>query len=376
MNREQALELMADALDIAARGQGTTRPNPMVGAIVVRHGARVGEGYHIRAGGAHAEVHALQMAGEEARDAELIVTLEPCCHVGRTPACTDSIMAAGISVVWVGCLDPNPKVAGKGVQALRDAGIQVYTGLLEKECSALNAGYNHWMIHGLPHVTLKLATSLDGKIATASGASRWITGPDSRRSVHLLRAQSDAIMVGRGTVLADDPALSVRDVPYEGAPPTRLVVDSLMQVNPRARIFSDDGAEVIIATTESAPQKRRDVLESAGATVVALSATDGRVDLEALFRHLAQRETAPIRSILVEGGSGLAATLIQADLVDVLRVFIAPLCIGGDGLSALASLGLDALDGAPRFKLADTRRHGDDIELIFHRQTEKICSQD
>ena len=375
MNPEHALENMTRALELAAQGQGTTRPNPMVGSVIVRDGERVGEGFHARAGEPHAEIHALRMAGDKAQGADLSVTLEPCCHVGRTPACTEAIIKAGVTRVWIGYLDPNPLVAGKGVEALEAAGVEVHIGLLGEACEALNGGYNHWMSTGLPKIILKLATSLDGKIATASGASRWITGSASRRSVHALRASVDGVMVGRGTALADDPALTVRDVPFSGDPPARLVVDSLMQVSPKAKLFQDDGAEVIVATTRSAPEKRRDALEAAGATVIALSAPDGRVDLKALFKHLGQRSESPLRSILVEGGSGLGATLIQAGLVDELRLFMAPLCIGGDGLSALASLGLDTLDLAPRFKLSHIRQHDDDVELIFHRPQEAPCSQ-
>mgnify|MGYP001042010838 CR=1 FL=1 len=377
MSREQALEHMSNALELAARGLGTTRPNPMVGALVVRDGRVVGQGYHHKAGGPHAEVHALREAGAKARGAELIVTLEPCCHVGRTPPCTEAIIEAGISRVWIGHLDPNPRVAGKGVEFLRQAGIEVHTGIMERACAELNAGYNHWMKHGRPKVTLKLASSLDGKIATASGESQWITGPKSRRAVHAMRAASDCIMVGIGTALADDPSLTVRDVPFTGPSPTRLIVDSKLRLGPQARVLNQDGAEIIIATSSAAPQHRRENLQSCGATLIEASGGDGRVDLKLLFDTLGQkRRQGAVRSILVEGGGELSASLIEQGLVDELRLFIAPLCIGGDGINGLAPLGVDALSIAPRFTLTSVTQHGEDVELLFQPREENTCSQD
>ena len=376
MKRAQALDLMKRALELAALGRGTTRPNPMVGALIVHQGQIIGEGYHQRAGGHHAEVHALQSAGEEARGAEMIVTLEPCCHVGRTPACTNAIMEAGISRVWVGCLDPNPRVAGKGIQALKDAGIEVQTGLLEDECTALNAGYNHWMTEKRPRVTLKLASSLDGKIATATGESQWITSAAARKAVHAMRAASDCIMVGIGTALSDDPSLTVRDVPYSGNPPTRLIVDTKLRLPTDAKVLRSDGAEVIIATTALADEASKDAMRAQGATLIELPARDGQVDLKCLIETLAQRGDQSIRSVLVEGGGRLSASLIREGLVDELRLFIAPISIGGDGLSMLASLGIDALNLAPRFTLMGVEKHGEDVELTFCPRVENICSQD
>ncbi|MGB0589122.1 MAG: bifunctional diaminohydroxyphosphoribosylaminopyrimidine deaminase/5-amino-6-(5-phosphoribosylamino)uracil reductase RibD [Myxococcota bacterium] len=376
MNREQAREWMQMALELAARGRGTTRPNPMVGSVIVKDDALIGQGFHVRAGGPHAEVHALKAAGDAARGSEMFVTLEPCCHVGRTPACTDAIIEAGVAKVWIGALDPNPKVAGKGVAALKTAGLAVELGLCEPAALALNAGYNHWMLTQRPHVILKLATSLDGKIATSSGASQWITGPEARRAVHELRGSVDGIMVGSGTAVSDDPSLTVRDVPYDGDPPTRLVVDSGLTLAPNAKLLRDDGADVIVATTASAPRDRWTALERQGATVLEVQAEEGHVDLNALLRRLGAHEPSPLRSLLVEGGSGLAAALLRSDLVDELRVFMAPLCIGGDGLSALGSLDVVALEDAHRFTLTRLTQHGDDIEMVLHRRQEAACSQD
>jgi diaminohydroxyphosphoribosylaminopyrimidine deaminase / 5-amino-6-(5-phosphoribosylamino)uracil reductase len=376
MKRDQAREWMRTALELAARGQGTTRPNPMVGAIVIKDGARVGDGFHIRAGGPHAEVHALRAAGDSAVGSDLFVTLEPCCHVGRTPACTDAIIDAGVARVWIGALDPNPRVAGKGVAALRRAGVKVEMEIFESACRDLNEGYNHWMRTRRPYVIVKLATSLDGKIATVSGASQWITGPEARGAVHALRAAVDGIMVGSGTATSDDPSLTVRDVPYDGDPPTRLVVDSGLTLDLNAKLLKDDGAEVIIATTTSAPRDRRDALQELGATVLELPSSEGHVDLTALLQQLGERESSPIRSLLVEGGSGLAAALMRSNLVDELRLFMAPLCIGGDGLSALGSLGVLQLKEARRFTLTRLTQHGGDVELALHRHQEATCSQD
>jgi diaminohydroxyphosphoribosylaminopyrimidine deaminase/5-amino-6-(5-phosphoribosylamino)uracil reductase len=376
MNREEACEWMQIALDLAARGRGTTRPNPMVGAVAVKSGVSVGQGFHIRAGGPHAEVHALQAAGGAARGSDLFVTLEPCCHVGRTPACTKAIIEAGVARVWIGALDPNPRVAGKGAAALRNAGVQVEIGICEAAAHTLNEGYNHWMRTRRPLVIVKLATSVDGKIATASGASQWITGPEARCAVHGLRGTVDGIMVGSGTAVSDDPSLTVRDVPYEGDPPTRLVVDSGLKLDPNAKLLRDDGAEVIIATTTSGPRDRIDALRQRGATVLELPSLGGHVDLTALLQRLGERESAPVRSLLVEGGSGLAAALMRSGLVDELRIFMAPVCIGGDGLSALDSLNVIQLKDAPRFTLTRLTQHGDDIEMVLHRHQEAACSQD
>lgn len=376
MNREQATKWMRTALELAARGRGTTRPNPMVGALVVQDGQVIGQGYHRKAGGPHAEVIALREAGEQARGAELIVTLEPCCHVGRTPACTEAIKKAGITRVWIGSLDPNPRVAGKGVEILRAAGIEVQTEVMVAACAALNSGYNHWMRHGRPKVTLKLATSLDGKIATCSGESQWITGKVSRRAVHALRAASDCIMVGIGTALADNPSLSVRDVPYKGEAPSRLIVDSNLRLRPDAKVLRADGAEVIVATTPSAPTEAKHTLQARGVTLIESSTAHGRVDLKHLFESLGERKDDAVRSILVEGGGTLSASLIREGLVDELRLFIAPVCIGGDGLDALASLGVEALNLAPRFALTGIAQHGEDVEMIFQPRKESPCSQD
>lgn len=375
MKPEQANSWMDRALTLAARGRGTTRPNPMVGSVVIRDGRVVGEGFHARAGQPHAEVHALVDAGDSARDSDLVVTLEPCCHVGRTPACTDAIIEAGVARVWVGTEDPNPRVAGKGIAALQAAGIEVHVGVRETRCRELNRGYNHWMKTRRPHVVLKLATSLDGKIATGNGASQWITGPEAREAVHLLRAEADAVMVGSGTAIADDPALSVRLVPYAGDPPTRLVLDSKLRIQEDAKVFAADGAEVIVATSSEANPTKIQTLRDHGATVLTFPTPEGHVALSALLGHLATLEPRPVRSLLVEGGSGLATALVQADLVDEIRLFMAPMWIGDDGLGALGALGLSHPDAAPRFVVDAVERHATDIEIRLSRREDGACSQ-
>ena len=371
MTREQAQGWMDLALSLAARGKGTTRPNPMVGAVVVKDGRVIGEGYHVKAGEPHAEVHALRAAGEGARGADLIVTLEPCCHVGRTPACTDGVIKAGIARVWVGALDPNPLVSGQGITALRDAGIEVITGIRTPACEALNKGYNHWMATGRPHITLKLATSLDGKIATSTGASQWITGPPARRAVHALRSEVDAVTVGSGTARADDPSLTVRDVPYEGPQPARILIDSRLSVPPTAKLFARDGAQILLVTSDDNDAA---ALSARHAMAVELPTPQGQVCLAQAMETLGTLPTTPIRSVLVEGGSGLATALLKANLVDELRVFLAPIYIGGDGLGALSTLGVSHPDEAPRFTIERTLQHGEDIEVRMTRK-EASCSQ-
>ena len=357
---------MAEALALAERGRGSTRPNPMVGAVVVVDGERVGSGFHERAGEPHAEIHALRSAGDAARGATVYVTLEPCCFRGRTGPCTEALIEAGVARVVVGTQDPNPRVSGQGVSRLRDAGIEVTTGVMEEACWELNVIFNHWVTTKRPLVVLKLATTLDGRIAAAGGASQWITGARAREEVHAMRAHLDAVMVGSGTALADDPRLTARDVALPGGQPVRVLVDGELRVPNTAALFTGDG-DVIVATRQSAGT-RYEALQGAGVEVLTLDNGEGHVDLEGLIEALGTREPNPITSLLVEGGGGLSTALIEADLVDRLHLFVAPTLMGGDGLAALGSLGVTHPDEAPRFELLQLNTVGEDLEIVLTRR--------
>lgn len=322
---------MARALDLARRGAGRTSPNPMVGAVVVREGRIVGEGYHEKAGTPHAEVHALRAAGPAAAGATLYVTLEPCNHHGRTPPCTEAIIAAGIARVVAAVKDPNPRVAGSGLARLRAAGIAVTEGVLAEEARELNEAFFHFITTGRPFVIMKYAMTMDGRIATATGESRWISSPEARERVHRLRAAADAVMVGIGTVLHDDPLLTCR-VPG-GRDPVRVVVDSRLRIPPSARVLSvRSEAPTWLATTPLAAPERRAAIRSLRRTgacpveILEIPARDGRVDLGALLAELGRRE---ITSVLLEGGAELNAAMLAAGAVQKVLGFVAPKLVGG-----------------------------------------------
>jgi diaminohydroxyphosphoribosylaminopyrimidine deaminase/5-amino-6-(5-phosphoribosylamino)uracil reductase len=349
---------MAMALDLARSCDYATSPNPMVGAVVVREGRVVGRGRTAPAGGPHAEVSALAEAGEIARGATLVVSLEPCCHVGRTPPCTDRVVAAGISRCVVAILDPNPLVGGGGVERLRHAGIDVSVGVLAEEARRLNDFYLRWVVSGRPFVTAKFAASLDGRIATAAGESRWITGPEARRLSHLLRHRHDAVLVGAGTILADDPELSVRlDGPSRQ--PLRVVLDSRLAVPPGARVIGSDGHS-LIATTERVTAAARRALEAAGARVVPFPPdADGRVPLLDVLGLLAREERI---SVLVEGGSRVLGAVFDQRLVDRVVAFLAPRIIGGEGApGAVGGRGVARLVQAGLLSEITVERAGADI---------------
>lgn len=355
---------MARALRLARTVRRPTSPNPPVGALIVRNGTVVGEGYHKGAGHPHAEVVALSQAGQKAKDATLYVTLEPCAHYGRTPPCTDAIIRAGISKVVVATIDRNPIVNGKGVQILQQAGLTVLTGVLEKEATYLLAPFFKFITKKIPFAILKLAMTADGKIATASGQSRWITGRKAQKWVHRLRRQSDAILVGVGTILADDPELTVRLVPSYGYQPLRIVADSLARTPPSAKVITAKGGKTIIAVTAAAPKERWEALERAGAEVWQLPPSpDGRgVDLESLFRRLAEQN---VMNLLVEGGSELAGSLLMAGLVDRIAFFIAPLLVGGaKAIPAIGGQGIGDLASAIFLKEPTFRKIGRDYLLL------------
>jgi len=318
---------MQMALELARRAAGRTSPNPMVGAVLVRDGRVVGRGYHARAGTPHAEIHALREAGELAEGATLYVTLEPCCHYGRTGPCTEAIIEAGVARVVAAMTDPNPRVAGRGLERLRRAGVEVAVGVLEAEARRLNEVFIKYMTTGLPFVVLKAAMSLDGKIATRTGRSRWITGGEARARGHALRDRYDAILVGVNTVLADDPALTARLPDGAGRDPVRIILDSRARTPPGAKVIvQQSAAPTLVAVTPDAPADRVAALERAGASVLVVPGESPRVDLKALLIELARRE---ITSVLVEGGGEVHASFLAGGLVDKVVWFIAPLIIGG-----------------------------------------------
>jgi len=326
MTEEKDVAYMRMALDLARRAAGRTSPNPMVGAVVVKDGAVVGEGWHLCAGTPHAEVHALAAAGDAARGATVYVTLEPCCHFGRTGPCADALVAAGAKRVVVAMTDPNPQVAGRGLARLRAAGIEVTEGVLAAEAARLNEAFIKWVTTGMPFGIMKAAMSLDGKIATRGGQSRWITGPQARERVHRLRDCADAILVGVGTVIADDPELTARLPEGGGKNPLRVVVDSAARLPLTAKVVRDGLAPTVVATTAAAAPAKTAALAAAGVEVLVLPRGPTGVDLRALWRTLGERQAT---SVLVEGGAAVNAAALAANVIDKVYVFVAPKIIGG-----------------------------------------------
>ncbi len=322
------IAFMQRALQLAKQAIGRTSPNPLVGAVIVKNGKVIGEGYHQKAGTPHAEIHALNAAGEDAKGATLYTTLEPCCHWGRTPPCTEALIQAGIADVHIAAVDPNPKVAGNGVRQLEKAGIHVHVGVCQQEAEKLNEVHTKYIQTGLPFVILKIAMSLDGKIATVTGESQWITSEASRQRGHEIRDTVDAILVGRGTVERDNPALTTRLQDRPGQDPIRIVMDSHARISTDARIFNAaSSAGVLMAVTPEAPPKNVEALENAGAEVITVPAAHGnRVCFKNLMEILGKRE---ITSVLIEGGGEINASAIAAGIVDKVICFVAPIIIGG-----------------------------------------------
>lgn len=349
---------MRRALELAARARGRTAPNPMVGAVVVSGGELVGEGWHRRAGEAHAEVNAFRAAGSAARGATLYVTLEPCCHWGRTPPCTDAVLASGVRRVVVAMPDPFPKVGGGGLRILREAGLEVEVGLLEAEARELNRAYLKAVQSGLPWVTLKMAVSLDGRIATRTGDSRWITGPAARRHVHRLRDWNDAVLTGIGTVRADDPELTARNPGARN--PLRVVVDARADTPLDSRLVRS--ARAVPTLLATGPGSDVSPYEAAGLAVERVPAPDGRIALEPLLRRLVQRD---VHSVLCEAGGELAGSLLDGGLVDEVAWFIAPLVIGGRlAPAAVGGTGAARMADALRLQDVRTRRFGADLAIF------------
>ncbi|AJE04860.1 bifunctional diaminohydroxyphosphoribosylaminopyrimidine deaminase/5-amino-6-(5-phosphoribosylamino)uracil reductase RibD [Geobacter pickeringii] len=359
--------MMRRALALARRGIGRTSPNPAVGCVIVRDGVIVGEGWHRKAGTPHAEAHALRQAAGQARGADVYVTLEPCSHYGKTPPCADALVAAGVARVFVGMVDPNPKVCGRGIGRLEAAGIEVTTGLLENESHFLNEPFIKHVTTGMPFVILKSALTLDGKTATSSGDSRWITNEKSRHYVHRLRAAVDAVMVGIGTVLADDPQLTVR-IP-RGRDPLRVVVDSTLRLPGTARMLSQESTSATLVATISGDEARCALLCSAGAEVVRCASRDGQVDLKDLLTRLGARG---VQSVLLEGGSTLAGEALRAGLIDKFVLFYAPKLLGGEGgVGLFGGQSVMRMDEAFRLKTGAVRRFGDDI--MVEAYPEEAC---
>lgn len=354
---------MARALRLAGRGRYTTHPNPRVGCVIARDGNVVGEGWHGRAGGPHAEIVALRAAGARARGADVYVTLEPCSHHGRTPPCVDALIEAGVARVVAAMEDPNPAVSGRGLARLRETGIAVEAGLMVGETEALNRGFVSRMRRGRPFVRVKLAMSLDGRTAMASGESRWITGASARASVHRLRAECGAVMTGVETVLADDPRLDVR-LPGDWAPPLRIVLDSRLRTPVMARILEQPGRALVLAT-EAAPPARSAALQAAGAAVIMVPGQGSRLDLGAALHALSAHE---VGEVLVESGATLAGALITADLVDEIELFVAPSALGDQARGLLALPGLAHLDQRVPLEFVQVRRVGEDLRITLRRR--------
>ncbi len=349
---------MREAIRLARRGVGGTHPNPRVGAVVLTEGRPASRGWHARAGEAHAEIRALADAGPRARGATLVVTLEPCAHQGRTPPCAEAILASGIRRVVVGMVDPNPIVNGRGLEALRAAGVDVVVGVLEEECRALNGPYLKALATGLPWVTLKAMLSLDGRIATDAGDSRGLGGVEEQRLCHRLRAEHDAVLIGSGTLLADDPLLTVRLA--RGRTPWRVVLDSTLRMPERAAILGTTGDAPLIVATVSRDEARIAALEARGATVWRFEPTDaGKVPLRPLLERLASEGRC---ALLVEGGTAVHTSFLREGWADSVAVGIAPVLLGGSAPRAwTGDLGRARLGDAIEIESVRSRRVGRDL---------------
>jgi diaminohydroxyphosphoribosylaminopyrimidine deaminase/5-amino-6-(5-phosphoribosylamino)uracil reductase len=363
-DRRLGLDAMRAALALARRGLGAVWPNPAVGCVIVKNGRVVGRGWTQPGGRPHGETEALRRAGEAARGAVAYVSLEPCCHWGRTPPCVDALVTAGVRRVVVALEDPDPRVAGEGLRRLRAAGLDAEVGLCAEEAAEVNAGFLSRLRLGRPLVTLKFATSLDGRIATASGESQWITGPPARERAHALRASHDAIMVGTGTVIADDPQLTCRLPGLDHRSPVRVVIDRHLRIPPAARLIADARRiPTWVLTLRSADPARRATFLANRITLIDVDPDrEGQVDLAAALKALGEHG---ITRLLVEGGAGLVAAFLRARLVDRLVWVHAPLVIGGEGVPAIAGLDLAALADARAFERLSTETIGDDVLTTF-----------
>jgi diaminohydroxyphosphoribosylaminopyrimidine deaminase/5-amino-6-(5-phosphoribosylamino)uracil reductase len=357
-------QYMARAIQLARKGRFTTSPNPNVGCVLVRDGKVVGEGYHLQAGGPHAERHALTAAGGRAQGATCFVTLEPCSHHGRTPPCAEGLIEHGVAEVVVAMVDPNPEVAGKGIKLLQDAGIKVWLGLLAEQARALNPGFIKRMRTGLPYVRVKLAASLDGRTALANGESKWITSPQARRDVQKFRAQAGAILSGSNTVLADDPSLNVRTEQLTGLAyplstirqPVRVLIDGQARLTPTLKTFSLPG-EVWVAREEGSAKENW----SANTTQLSIPRSGANLDLEALLRELARRE---INDVWLEAGAELAGAFLQQGLADDLILYLAPKLMGNLASGLVSLPAFSNMQEVLGMSITDTRMVGPDLRII------------
>ena len=361
---------MARALQLAERGLWTTDPNPRVGCVIVQEGKIVGEGWHQVAGEPHAEIHALQMAKESAKGATCYVTLEPCCHHGKTPPCTDALIKAGVARVVIAVTDPNPLVSTKGIEQLSEAGIMVDRSVLSVEAEQLNCGFFMRMRHGRPYIRCKLAMSLDGRTAMASGESQWITSKEARADVQALRARSSAIMTGIGTVLTDDPALTVRrdelpdylEKPEKIRQPLRVIIDSHLSMPQDARLLSEPGRTVIFTTSRNNAFKT--LLQKAGADVVYIAGQKNGVDLQAMFQYLAQEYQ--VNELLVETGATLGGAMLQVGLCDEMIIYMAPVLMGDKARGLLNLPNLEHLHQRIALNIKEIRAVGCDWRITAH----------
>lgn len=360
---------MKRALTLARKGLGRTSPNPAVGCVIVKNGAVIGEGWHKKAGEPHAEINALAMAGAGARGADVYVTLEPCSHTGKTPPCSKALIRAGVKRVVAGMLDPNPLVSGGGLAALKLAGIETSCGVLEDDCRAINLPFIKHITTGIPYVTYKCAMTLDGNIATVTGESRWISCEESRKYVHRMRARMDAVMVGVDTIIADNPQLTVRHV--RGKNPLRVIVDTRLRTPESVKVLNGElSSNTVIATTETNPRVHLRYLRQ-GATVLVCNEYDGRVSMEDLLQKMG---STGVQSILLEGGSHLAGSMLQSGMIDELVLFIAPKVIGSNGFAPFTLQGITRMAQALKLEFTNVCRSGADI--VVTARPERLCSPD
>lgn len=362
------------ALELAKRGKGKVNPNPLVGAIIVKNNVIIGQGYHQNYGGNHAEINAFNSAVDDLTKSTMYVTLEPCSHYGKTPPCVDKIIENKVSKVVVGCLDPNPKVCGSGIKKLESAGIEVIVGVLENECIKINEVFIKLITQKKPFVLLKSAMSLDGKIATAKGESRWITGKEAREEVHKLRNETLGIMVGVNTVIQDNPELTCRL--YGGRNPIRIIVDSTLRIPIESKVICDENKiNTIIATTNNADSKKMIDIQKLGVKILIIKSKDGRVDLKELMIKLGELN---IDSILLEGGSTLNFSAMSSGIVDKVQFYISPKIIGGENSKTpIGGLGIESLKDVFRVSYITTKIVGEDILIEgYVNGGDKICLQE
>jgi diaminohydroxyphosphoribosylaminopyrimidine deaminase/5-amino-6-(5-phosphoribosylamino)uracil reductase len=360
MSNSRDEQYMKIALSLAKRGKGRVSPNPLVGAVLVKNGRIVGKGFHQRAGGPHAEVNALKEAGDKAKGADLYLNLEPCCHFGKTPPCTDALIAHKIKRIFAGMVDPNPLVSGRGIEQLVKSGIQVKTGILEAEARKLNEDFIKYITEKVPFVILKVASTLDGKIATRTGDARWITGEKARTFVHQLRNEADAVLVGIGTVKRDDPLLTTRLPQGTGRDPHRIILDTHLTIPLSSKLLHlNSQAKTILATSQHVSPRKIRKLEELGATILTLPTLKGRLNLKALLKELGRRE---ITSVMVEGGRETITSFLEQRLVDKLYLFYAPkIIMGVEAIGITGGQGKALLKEAIQVSKVKVKRLGDDI---------------